>query len=356
MSVPERTGIDVHAHLFPLEFLESLRKGGSEERVIAELADGGVYEIIVDGQRTVRMGPAFYDPEVRIESMDRHGLEKQVLSLAPPMVYWASPERAQDLCRLVNDGLADVVGEHPEYFFAGAILPLQTPDAAVAELRRAAELGHRMVAFPSHVAGMDLDDPSLDAVYAELERLDMPIFVHPVAPRLVPSMREFQLDVLAGFLVETAFAAMRVVFSGLMDRHPSLRFCWAHLGGVLPLLAHRITYLEGKREFFPGIAGEPQRPSRDYFTAFYYDAVVYAPGSVRFGLEFAAPDRLLYGTDSPFFGETIGDHLELLGNEQTVAPDVASRIREENARKFLRPVAHRVPAGSLTTEGDHGVG
>lgn len=328
--------VDIHAHLYPWGYLQAL--ASETDAPVVAVPDGDSFDLMVRGARFVRVGPRFYDPQVRLAAMDAAGVDTQVLSLSPPMVYWAGPERAIELCRLVNDELAAIARAHPGRFIPGATLPLQTPDAAVDEIGRVIDLGHRMVAFPTHVHGMDLDDPSLEPVYRELEARDLPIFVHPIMPRVADSLKENRFDPLIGFPVETTYAAARIAAAGVLDRYPRLRFCWSHLGGALPFLADRISGLsaEGAGDF-PGIGGSPARPHAAAFADFWFDTVVYSDRTLRYGAEFAGVERLVLGSDCPFFDDLSGLAVQLIRDADWLAESDRHAVLA-NAERFLRRV------------------
>jgi len=335
MLPKSRSVVDIHAHIYPLGYLRELTDPQSP---VVAVPDGEDFDLMIRGHRFVRVTPAFYDADVRLRSMDAAGVTTQVLSLSPPMVYWADEERAVRLSRIVNDELATFAARHPDRFIAGGTLPLQTPDAAVEEIRRIVGMGHRMVAFPTHLGGVDLDDPSLDPVYAELEAHDLPIFVHPYMPRVPESLKRDRFDPLIGFPSETGFAALRVISGGVLDRHPGLRFCWSHLGGTLPFIADRFTSLSRLgAEDFPGIGGNPERPHEEYLARFWYDLVVYSDRTLRFGFEFAGSDHLMFGTDCPFFSDASALMVGLI-DDATWMPESQREAVFANAERFLRPV------------------
>jgi len=350
-SAAERAGrgvVDVHAHLYPTAFLEALRSGAGDGVVEVEESDTG-WRLVVGKLPFVDLEPEFFDPKVRLAMMDASGVSTQVLSLPPPMVYWASPERALELCRIVNDSLAQLAADHPGRFVACCVVPLQAPELAAEELRRAIEqLGCRMVLFGSNILGTDLDDASLAPVYEEIERLDVPIFNHPIIRAGLPCLRDHRLDVSLGFTLETTFAASRMILGGVFDRHPGLRICWSHLGGGLPFLADRIGYLSRQgRECFPGIDGIARDPFASYLRHFWYDTVVYSERNLAFGMSFAGADRLMFGTDTPFFSDTTDFLLTMIRRSPLVSDEDEEAILQGNAIELLGlqavPPVHTAP-------------
>lgn len=323
---------DIHAHLFPQAYLERLTeiRGGPLDMS----RDGENYRLAVGGHPFTRFTPDFYDADVRIEAMDRFGVATQVLTLAPPLVYWSDPGLATELCRMTNDHFAMLVQRHPGRFIAGAVVPLQDPDLALAELRRAVDdLGHEVVLLGSNIQGVQLDDPRLEPFYAEVERRGLPIFVHPIRPAGVECMHDYRLDLSVGFPGDTTLAAGRLILSGLLDRHPGLRFCWSHLGGSFLWLLDRIEMV---RDSLPGSHSPAQHHISHYLNNYWFDTKVPALRNLEYGVGVAGYERFMFGTDAPFFGDKTPDVLSLI----RAAPFLDDRQRDAvlstNAQTFLK--------------------
>ena len=159
--------IDIFNHVFPRPFYELMM------RVAPNLSDMG---------KRVREVPMLYDLDERFRVMDRFEDYQQVLSLAsPPLEFFGGPEVALDLARAGNDGMADLVRRHPDRFPAfAASLPMESPDAAWEECRRAVEdLGARGVQIFTNVSGKPLDAPEFLPLYELMAGYDLPILLHP---------------------------------------------------------------------------------------------------------------------------------------------------------------------------------
>ena len=125
----------------------------------------------------------------------------------------------------LNDGLTALAREYPDKFSCMATAPLQAPEAAADELARAKANGHLGVMIASNVAGKNLDDPGLDVFWAKAEALDMPVFVHPT--NVLGSddrLKDFYLRNFIGNPLDTTIAVACLIFGGVMDRFPGLRF------------------------------------------------------------------------------------------------------------------------------------
>jgi aminocarboxymuconate-semialdehyde decarboxylase len=286
--------IDVHNHFYPPEYLDALRGGDSVVRVTLDEAGNpcvhypGDYNVAVRGHR---------DIAYRADVLEREGVDTQVITLTTPGTHVEEPQRAVRLARLVNDAFARIVRERSPRFAALATLPLCDPAASVAELRRAMEELH----FPgamlfSNVNGVALADPRFEPLYAEADRLGAVLHIHPTSPVGVEAMTDFWLMPLVGFLFDTTLAAAKLVFAGVPERYPRIKWVLGHLGGAIPYLAERLD--RGWRAF-----GECRtnidRPPSEYLRRFYLDTVNFDPRALRYAADFAGVGQLLGGSDYP---------------------------------------------------------
>lgn len=244
----------------------------------------------------------------RLEEMDRWGTEYSILSLNSPAVQAiADPREAVDLARRANDFLAEVVARHLKCFGGFAALPMQDPAAAARELQRCVrELGFHgfLVNGFSNIAGgvVYYDDPRYDAFWAVAAELGKPFYMHPRDP--MPSREPIYdgtpwlLGPTWAFAVETSIHALRLMSSGLFDRHPRLQMILGHLGEGLPFNIWRVDHIlrKGRR----GMTCE--REIGDYFRENTYITTSgnFSTSSLLASLLESGSDRLLYSVDYPF--------------------------------------------------------
>jgi len=169
---------DIHAHWYPAEWLKLLEKDGPKEGARLERTARG-YTV-----RTERISNSFdeqfVDLDLRLAGMRRQGVDVHALSLTTPMVNWASAGLGLALAQAYNDAAAAAHARHPEHFVGLAILPMQAPDRALAELERCARLpGMRGLYLATNINGADLDEKRFWDVYAKAEELGWPVFLHP---------------------------------------------------------------------------------------------------------------------------------------------------------------------------------
>jgi aminocarboxymuconate-semialdehyde decarboxylase len=288
--------VDFHNHYYPPEYVEALKRpaSGSSVRVTYD-ADGnpcvhypGDYNILVPGHR---------DIDFRQRVLDEHGVDTQVLSFTTPGVHVERPDLAVAWARMVNDAFARVVRERRGRFTALATLPLNDPAASVLELERAMkELGLPGAMVFSNVNHVALADERFAPLWKKADELDAVIYIHPTDPAGVEAMMDYWLMPLVGFLFDTTLAASKLVFSGVVERHPRIRWVLTHMGGATPYLAERLD--RGYRAFAE-CRRNIGRPPSEYLCQFYYDTVNFNPSAVRLVLDFAGEDRILAGSDYP---------------------------------------------------------
>jgi len=286
--------IDVHNHFYPPTYIDALRTGKSNVRVAVdkdgnpELHYPGDYNVAVQGHR---------DIAYRQTVLEKEGVDLQVLTLTTPGTHVETPARAVELARLVNDAFAVIVRERGGRFAALATLPLNDPAASARELRRAVrELGFRGAMIFSNVNGVALADPRFDELYRTANELDAVLHIHPTNPVGVEAMTDYWLMPLVGFPLDTTLAAAKLVFSGVVERFPRIRWVLSHLGGAIPYIAERLD--RGHRAFRECRAHIARRPS-EYLKGFYYDTVNFDAGALRLAIAFAGAGQLLAGSDYP---------------------------------------------------------
>jgi predicted TIM-barrel fold metal-dependent hydrolase len=296
--------LDIFPHIFPQSFFERMKS-------IAE----GNPALAASIKRWLHI-PVLWDLEKRMRMMDRFRGYKQILTLSmPPIEFLASPEDSPGLARLANDGMAEIVARHPDYFPAFvASLPMNNVPAALAEMDYAIEkLGAKGVQIFTNVNGRPLDEPEFFPIFERCTRThDLPIWVHPTrtakfADYPTESKSKYEIYWLFGWPYETSAFMARLVFSGMLEKLPDLRIVTHHLGAMAPFFDARIGL--GMDQLGSRTADEDyslilkrmaQRPV-DYFKMFYADTSVNGSASaIRCGLNFYGYRHVMFGTDCPF--------------------------------------------------------
>ncbi len=289
--------IDLHAHYVPQSFLEAIEKEGAQYGASLR-RDGGNPTILVAGRPYGPITRHYYETKPRLADMDRAGVDIQVLSLNPPMVYWAEAALGARLARLYNNELAGAVSQRPDRLAGLATVPLQDVPEAVAELTRAIrELGLRGVYIGSNVCGKDLDHPDLLPFFVTVEALRAPVFIHPIDVLGVERLRDYYLHNGLGNPYETALAAARLIFGGVLDRLPRLQVCLAHAGGALPYLIGRLDRVHRVRK---EARGSVRRAPSRYLRRFTFDTITHHEPALRYLIGLVGADRVALGTDYRF--------------------------------------------------------
>lgn len=243
----------------------------------------------------------------RLADMAALGVDHQVLSITPGLDALDVAE-GRDLAQLTNERLADASRRHPDRFSGLAAVALQDVDAAVVEFRRAVtELGLTGLMINSHVRGEYLDHPRFEPIFATAEELDVPIYLHPNTPSdaFIRPMLDAGLEgAIHGFAVETGTHLLRLIVSGVFDRHPRLRFVVGHLGEYLPFTLFRIDHFHGVQQRSGRYPGRPvlELPPSGYFRRNIWlttSGMAWEP-SIMFIAQTLGVDRLMYATDYPY--------------------------------------------------------
>ena len=321
--------IDFHNHYYPPAYLDALRTGPSAVKITID-KDGnpllhypGDYNIAVPGHRDID-----YRERVLIE----HGIDTQVITLTTPGTHVETPDTSVRLARLVNDAFAEVVASKKGRFASLATLPLNDPHTSVAEFDRATrQLGFRGAMLFSNINGVALADQRFWPLYEAANDRDAVLYIHPTNPVGVEAMTEYWLMPLCGFLFDTTLAAAKLVFSGVVERFPRIRWVLCHLGGTIPYLVER---LDRGYTAFEDCRANISKPPSDYLKNFYYDTVNFNPRALELAIDFAGVDHILAGSDYPHQIGSIPRMLESI-NALNISEADKAAILAGNAARLL---------------------
>ncbi len=293
--------IDIHAHFVSPELLSALQREGDRFHVRLQAdPDGRQRAIVGDESASLPFFPRLCDPTVRIQEMDAAGISVQALSTWMDIVgYNLDPDAGARFARLQNETLSDLARAHPHRFVAVATVPLQDPFAAAQELHYAVkQLGMRAVQIGTNVNGQNLDSPDLEPFWQAAADLDTLVILHPYHVAGAERMRRYFLSNLVGNPTDTTLAAACLIFGGVLERYPALKVLLVHGGGFLPYQIGRLDRGYLAREDIRGaLSGLPS----SYFPRFFFDTITQSTASLRFLVDRAGPERVLLGSDFPFF-------------------------------------------------------
>lgn len=289
--------------------------------------------------------PRLTTVEAKLADMDRMGVDVQLLSPAPPQYYyWAEPDLGLATSRLINDTIAETVAANPERFAGLATLPMQAPEFAVAEMRRAVkELGLKGIEISSNVAGAELSEPRFAPIFAAAEDLGIVIFLHPLGFSHGERLSQHYLNNVVGNPLESTIALSHLIFGGVLDRHPGLKLCVAHGGGYLPTYSGRMDHAWHARADCRGC----QHPPSTYLHRLFFDTVVFDPDHLAWLVGKFGPERIVMGTDHPFdMGES--DPVGFVGRTPGLSAAERAAILGDNAAALLGLAAPASPGRSET--------
>ena len=310
--------IDVHAHVYPTDYLDLLEVRG----------------ITTTGShRGLGADDTDADLAARFALMDEAGVDLQVLSAAPLFGYLTDRRQAVAATRMINDRYAELVRRHPGRFAAFATVPLPDIDDALAELSRAlGELGMVGVTMGTTVAGVPLTDPAMAPFWRELDRRAALVFLHPTGDCAGSPQIDGPLRWLVGAPVEDTIAAAKLITEGHLVRYPRVRVINSHFGGALPMLLERwdnLSRLGG---------AEPEIMPSEAARRMWYDTVSHGSATALLaGVRAVGADRLLMGSDFPYQTGSVYTRGAVGFIRETLPDDDARKILDGSAAELLAP-------------------
>jgi aminocarboxymuconate-semialdehyde decarboxylase len=275
--------------------------------------------------------PGHRDLDYREGVLKKHGVDKQVITFTTPGTHFEEPATAVAMARHVNDAFSAAVKQR-KHFLSLATLPLNDPVASVTELERAMrQLGLPGAMVFSNVNGVPLADTAYEPLWKKANDLGAVIYIHPAHPLGVEAMEKYWLMPLVGFLMDTTLAAAHLVFAGVPDRYPNIKWVLGHLGGAIPYLAER---LDRGYEAFSECRVNIAKPPTTYLKQFHFDTVNFDPNALMCAVGFAGADHVLAGSDYPHQIGSLEKMLESI-DELHLAAEAKASILGGNAARLL---------------------
>ena len=280
-------------------------------------------------------GPKLSNIDVRLSDMDRMGIDVQAISPAPAQYYYyAEPAFGLELAKKINDDIAGIAASHPKRFVGLGSVPLQNAELATSELVRCVkELDLRGVEIGTNVNGVDLADRhlGLDKFFAKAEELGVLVFLHPMGFTHADRMTDYYFNNIIGNPLESTLAVAHLIFGGVLDRFPRLKFCVAHGGGYM---AHAYARMDHGWKVRPDAQTAIKKRPSSYLKKFYFDTVTFDAELLSSLIGKFGANRVMMGSDYPF---DMGDENPVTLVEGVARLSLAEReqIMGGNAAKLL---------------------
>ncbi len=291
--------IDVHTHILPKDIPKWKDKFGYGGFITLDHYKPCCARMVRDDGKSFRdIEENCWSAEKRIEECDANGVNVQVLSTVPVMFsYWAKPNDGAEVARFLNDHIAEIVSEFPLRFIGLGTVPMQDTALAIKELERCREIGLAGVQIGTNVNQLNLSEPQFFDFFAACERLGMAIFVHPWDMMGEKDMQKYWLPWLVGMPAEVSRAICSLIFSGVLEKLPNLRICFAHGGGAFPATLGRIDHGFSVR---PDLFTDNEYGPRRYLNKMYFDSLVHDASKLDYLVQLVGADQIALGTDYPF--------------------------------------------------------
>ncbi len=333
MTKQNQSKIDVFTHVVPEKYRDALLK---------ELPANSSW------RNTLKTNLQLSDMNERFKVMDKFEDMKQVLTIsAPPIEMVVGPGKAVELAKMANDGMAELVARYPDRFVcAAACLPMNDIDAALKEVDRAIkDLGFRGVQVLTPVVDKPMDALEFMPLYEKMSGYDLPLWIHPYreetyADYKSESRSKYRIFHRFGWPYETTAAMARLVYSGVLEKFPNLKFITHHCGAMLPFLESRASIMPDAAELQSGeIYARITKPPLDYFKKFYADTANIRPSGLMCGYQFFGADHIIFGTDMPY-GAQSGEFFLRQAMDGVKQMDISEadkdKIFADSARKILK--------------------
>ena len=291
--------IDTHTHVLADEAIKRLQKEIPSLGLKLTPLDNDNSVIEVAGVPYRPFPKGGHDIARRLADMDAALVDMQVVTATPQTwLYGQEASAGVALSAIQNDDMARLTKEHPDRFAAIATLPMQAPQKAADELRRAmTRLGMHGAMIGSNINGKNLDDPSFEPVWATAAELDAFMVIHPGNVAGADRLRAYYLNNLIGNPLDTTIAAACLIFGGVLERHPKLNFVMVHGGGFIPYQGGRWVHgWQVRPEPKVHLKHSPEK----YLDRFLYDTILHSKTAVEFLIASVGADRVFLGSDYPY--------------------------------------------------------
>ena len=325
--------VDIHSHFLPRSWPDLAARFGTAGWPWLRHTAPGEAMLMLGGREFRPVTAACWDPAVRLEAMDRDGVDVQIMCATPVLFAYERPAaHALECARIFNDAAREICATHPRRLKSLCQVPLQDTELACRELSRAMADGHSGVHIGNHVGGRELNDEGLITFLQHCAAEGAAVFVHPWDMMGPERMSKYMLPWLVAMPAETQLSILWLILSGAFERLPrSLKLCFAHGGGSFPYLIGRVDNAWRNRDIVREDC--PRLPS-SYVDRFHVDAAVFSGDALAFLVKVMGEDRVMLGSDYPYpLGEQqVGS---LIRSHPTLPERARAKLLHANATGFF---------------------
>ncbi len=330
------TIIDLHAHAIVPAALARMAEAHPDHGPTVIEDEGGRYLRYPGRERLGPLPRAIFEPDLRLADMDRQGVDRQVIAIPPPNLHYHVPrDVGADFATIQNEELIRLSDSNPERFHVFATLPAQDIEASLLEVERVvAEPRVRGVQLGTNIDGVEMDDPVLDPLWQALQTRDLPVWFHPDQRSIAGANRlsDYYMQNFVGIPLDSTIAAARLIFGGVIERYPDLRFGFCHGGGFTPYQIGRLHHgWQVRAEARRNIA---EKGPRDYFSTLYFDSLTHDTLSLQLLGRRVGWEHVVLGSDYPF--DMASSDPVAAVETAGLAPQDLTRVLSSNATRFLR--------------------
>ncbi len=331
--MPDYRTIDFHNHVKPKALDEM-------EKQLSTTSWGG------QGTRNstaTSLTPSLYstiqDPvKDSLRNIEESGTDFVVVSL--PSAGAFPPNVAVRLTKLVNDEFRKLIQAYPDRYVGLGSLPMDDIKASVVELdRMMKDLELSGVMIRANIHGVPLDDEKFRPLYEKFNDMELTVFIHPGYPPWGQAgLEQYNLGALLGYEFDTVLCATRMIFAGILDDYPKIKFVWAHLGAGLPFLVHRITAPVVEHPERNDI--KAKKKPIEYVRKMYFDTATSDVESTKYALQctydMVGEENVLFGTDYPWHSsESIKELRGSIIKSDSLPESAKRKILGDNTRRIL---------------------
>lgn len=301
MSTHGTGAFDFHAHYIAPDLIAALaRDGGAHGITVRDEPDGKRRAVLGGKPAGLPFLPGLSDLSARLAWAEKAGISRQLVAGWMDLAgYHLDPAAGAWLTRVQNETLSAFIKSQGGRFVGAAMVPLQDPAAAAAELRHAVgALGLQAVQIGTNINDKGLDEAEFDPFWAAVEETGVPVIVHPAELGGADRLRRYFMHILVGNPSETTLAAGALLLGGVLERFPSMKVLLVHGGGFLPYQLGRMV--RGFTAAPPHFKARATRPPTAFFGSLFFDTILHDTRALRYMIDIVGPSQVVLGSDFPF--------------------------------------------------------